>query len=232
MNSEKKYLVSIIIPAYNEERTIEEIISKVYNVSINKEIIVVNDGSQDRTSKIISNIKDKYKLIIINLEKNSGKGYAIRKGIEASSGEIILTQDADLETDPAEYQKLLAPIIEGRAKVVFGSRFLGSINNMNKFNYIGNKFLTFIANVLYRIKITDEATVYKIFLKEVLDGIELKSNRFELCPELVSKIAKRKYKIFEVPISFNGRSKNEGKKLMLRDGIIAIWTLIKYRFAD
>lgn len=232
MNSEKNYLVSIIIPAYNEERTIEEIISKVYNVSINKEIIVVNDGSQDRTSTIISNIKDKYNLKIINLEKNFGKGYAIRKGIEASSGEIILTQDADLETDPAEYQKLLAPIIEGRAKVVFGSRFLGSINNMNKFNYIGNKFLTFIANVLYRIKITDEATVYKIFLKEVLDGIKLKSNRFELCPELVAKIAKRKYKIFEVPISFNGRSKNEGKKLRLRDGIAAIWTLIKYRFAD
>jgi glycosyltransferase involved in cell wall biosynthesis len=232
MNSEKKYLVSIIIPAYNEERTIEEIISKVYNVSINKEIIVVNDGSQDRTSTIISNIKDKYNLKIINLEKNFGKGYAIRKGIEASNGEIILTQDADLETDPAEYQKLLAPIIEGRAKVVFGSRFLGSINNMNKFNYIGNKFLTFIANVLYRIKITDEATVYKIFLKEVLDGIELKSNRFELCPELVAKIAKRKYKIFEVPISFNGRSKNEGKKLRLRDGITAMWTLIKYRFAD
>ncbi len=232
MNSEKNYLVSIIIPAYNEERTIEEIISKVYNVSINKEIIVVNDGSQDRTSTIISNIKDKYNLKIINLEKNFGKGYAIRKGIEASSGEIILTQDADLETDPAEYQKLLAPIIEGKAKVVFGSRFLGSINNMNKFNYIGNKFLTFIANVLYRIKITDEATVYKIFLKEVLDGIKLKSNRFELCPELVAKIAKRKYKIFEVPISFNGRSKNEGKKLRLRDGITAIWTLIKYRFVD
>ncbi len=232
MNLEKKYLVSIIIPAYNEERTIEEIICKVYDVSINKEIIVVNDGSHDRTSTIISNIKDKYNLKTINLEKNFGKGYAIRKGIEASNGEIILTQDADLETDPAEYQKLLAPIIEGRAKVVFGSRFLGSINNMNKFNYIGNKFLTFIANALYRIKITDEATVYKIFLKEVLDSIELKSNRFELCPELVAKIAKRKYKIFEVPISFNGRSKDEGKKLRLRDGIIAIWTLIKYRFVD
>ena len=232
MDSEKNYLVSIIIPAYNEERTIEEIISKVYNVSINKEIIVVNDGSQDRTSTIISNIKDKYNLKIINLEKNFGKGYAIRRGIGVSSGEIILTQDADLETDPAEYQKLLAPIIEGKAKVVFGSRFLGSINNMNKFNYIGNKFLTFIANILYGIKITDEATVYKIFLKEVLDGIKLKSNRFELCPELVAKIAKRKYKIFEVPISFNGRSKDEGKKLRLRDGIAAIWTLIKYRFAD
>jgi glycosyltransferase involved in cell wall biosynthesis len=232
MHSEKNYLVSVIIPVYNEERTIEEIISRVYNVSINKEIIVVNDGSRDRTSTIISNIKDKYNLKIINLEKNFGKGYAIRRGIEASSGEIILTQDADLETDPAEYQKLLAPIIEGRAKVVFGSRFLGTINNMNKFNYIGNKFLTFIANVLYRIKITDEATAYKIFLKEVLDGIKLKSNHFELCPELVAKIAKRKYEIFEIPISFNGRSKNEGKKLRLRDGIAAIWTLIKYRFTD
>ena len=226
------YLVSIIIPAYNEEKTLEEIIRKVYATDIRKEIIVVNDGSEDKTALILEEIKNKYNLKIINLDKNHGKGFAIRKGIEQSSGDIILIQDADLETDPAEYQKLLAPIIEGRAKVVFGSRFLGSINNMNKFNYIGNKFLTFIANVLYRIKITDEATAYKIFLKEVLDGIELKSNRFELCPELVAKIAKRKYKIFEVPISFNGRSKNEGKKLRLRDGISAIWTLIKYRFAD
>ncbi|MCL4378880.1 MAG: glycosyltransferase family 2 protein [Actinobacteria bacterium] len=232
MNPEKDYLVSIIMPAYNEERTIEEIISKVHSVEINKEIIVINDGSKDKTPAILSSIKDKYNLKIINLEKNYGKGYAIRKGIEISKGEIILTQDADLETDPAEYHKLLAPIVEGKSKVVFGSRFLGKINNMNKFNYLGNKFMTFITNVLYGIRITDEATVYKIFLREVLDGIELKSKRFELCPELVSKIAKRKFKIIEIPISFNGRNKDEGKKLRLRDGIIAIWTLLKYRFID
>ena len=190
------YLVSIIIPAYNEEKTLEEIIKKVYDTDIRKEIIVVNDGSEDKTTLILEEIKNKYNLKIINLDKNYGKGYAIRKGIEASRGDIILTQDADLETDPSEYKKLLAPIIERRAKVVFGSRFLGTINNMNKFNYIGNKFLTFLANILFRIKITDEATAYKIFLREVLSGIQLKSNRFELCPELVAKIAKRKYKIF------------------------------------
>lgn len=226
------YLVSIIIPAYNEEKTLEEIIRKVYDTDIRKEIIVVNDGSEDKTALILEEIKNKYNLKIINLDKNHGKGYAIRKGIEASRGDIILTQDADLETDPSEYKKLLAPIIERRAKVVFGSRFLGTINNMNKFNYIGNKFLTFLANILFRIKITDEATAYKIFLREVLSGIQLKSNRFELCPELVAKIAKRKYKILEVPISFNGRSKNEGKKIRLMDGFLAMWTLIKYRFID
>jgi glycosyltransferase involved in cell wall biosynthesis len=229
---EMNYLVSIIIPAYNEEKTLEEIIRKVYDTDIRKEIIVVNDGSEDKTALILEEIKNKYNLKIINLDKNHGKGFAIRKGIEASRGDIILTQDADLETDPSEYKKLLAPIIERRVKVVFGSRFLGTINNMNKFNYIGNKFLTFLANILFRIKITDEATAYKIFSREVLSGIQLKSNRFELCPELVAKIAKRKYKILEVPISFNGRSKNEGKKIRLMDGFLAMWTLIKYRFID
>jgi len=228
----KNYLISIIIPAYNEEKTIEEIISKVCNTDIHKEIIVVNDGSADSTLEILYKIMDKYNLKVINLGKNYGKGYAIRKGIEASKGNIILTQDADLETSPSEYYKLLKPIIDGKTKIVFGSRFLGTINNMNKFNYFGNKFLTFIANVLYKIKITDEATAYKVFLKEILSDIKLKSNRFELCAELVAKFAKRKYKIFEVPISFNGRTRDEGKKLRLLDGFVAIWTLIKYRFTE
>ena len=228
------YLVSIIIPAYNEEKTLQEIIGKVYDTDIEKEIIVVNDGSQDNTSLILDKIKIRYGLKIINLEKNYGKGYAIRKGIEQSKGTIILTQDADLETDPSEYKKLLGPIFEGKAKVVFGSRFLGSIKNMNKFNFIGNKLITMLANTLYGIRITDEATAYKVFLKEILEkeNIELKSNRFEICAELVAKIAKKKYKILEVPISFIGRNKNECKKLRLRDGFSSVWTLIKYRFSD
>ncbi len=228
------YLVSIIIPAYNEEKTLQEIIGKVYDTDIEKEIIVVNDGSQDNTSLILDKIKIRYGLKIINLEKNYGKGYAIRKGIEQSKGTIILTQDADLETDPSEYKKLLGPIFEGKAKVVFGSRFLGSIKNMNKFNFIGNKLITMLANTLYGIRITDEATAYKVFLKEILEkeNIELKSNRFEICAELVAKIAKKKYKILEVPISFIGRNKNEGKKLRLRDGFLSVWTLIKYRVSD
>ena len=232
MKKKDNYLVSVIIPAYNEEKTLEEIIDKVSRVDINKEIIVINDGSSDNTGKILSNIKDKYSLKVIDLERNFGKGYAIRKGIELSNGDIIIMQDADLETDPVEYHKLINPIIEGKTKVVFGSRFLGGINNMNKFNYIGNKVLTFIANILYRIHITDEATVYKIFSKEILKDIKLKSVGFELCPELVAKIAKRKYRIVELPISFQGRSKNEGKKIRLIDGIVAIWTLLKYRFTD
>jgi len=144
-----KFLVSIIIPAYNEEKTISEIIRKVYEVDINKEIIVINDGSVDGTKDILYEIKDRYKLKVINLDRNCGKGFAIRKGIEESSGEIILTQDADLETDPSEYYKLLEPIILGETKVVFGSRFLGKINNMNRFNFIGNKFLTFLANIMF-----------------------------------------------------------------------------------
>ncbi|MBM3713143.1 MAG: glycosyltransferase family 2 protein, partial [Actinobacteria bacterium] len=134
----KSYLISIIIPAFNEEKTIEEIISKVYNIDINKEIIIINDGSFDKTLDILYKIKDKYNLQVINLDKNYGKGFAIRKGIEASKGDIILTQDADLETDPSEYYRLIKPIIDGKTKVVFGSRFLGTINNMNKFNYFGN----------------------------------------------------------------------------------------------
>jgi dolichol-phosphate mannosyltransferase len=227
-----KHLVSIIIPAYNEEKTILDIIAKVFVVDINKEIIVVNDGSSDNTLNILNSIRDKFNLQIIDLDRNHGKGYAIRKGIELSSGDIILTQDADLETDPSEYHKLLKPILDGETKIVFGSRFLGTINKMNKFNYLGNKFLTFFANILYGIKITDEATVYKIFLREALTGITLKSNHFEICPELVAKFAKRKYKIIEVPITFNGRSKNEGKKLRPTDGIFAIWTLLKYRFTE
>ena len=228
------YLVSIIIPAYNEEKTLQEIIGKVYDTDIEKEIIVVNDGSQDNTSLILDKIKIRYGLKIINLEKNYGKGYAIRKGIEQSKGTIILTQDADLETDPSEYKKLLGLIFEGKAKVVFGSRFLGSIKNMNKFNFLGNKLITMLANTLYGIRITDEATAYKVFLKEILEkeNIKLKSNRFEICAELVAKIAKKKYKILEVPISFIGRNKNEGKKLRLRDGFLSVWTLIKYRVSD
>ena len=229
---EISYLLSIIMPAYNEEKTLEEIIRKVYATDIRKEIIVVNDGSEDKTALILEEIKNKYNLKIINLDKNHGKGFAIRKGIEHSSGDIILIQDADLETDPSEYQKLLAPIIDGKSKVVFGSRFMGSIKNMNKFNYIGNKFLTLVANILFRTNITDEATVYKVFLKEILGNIQLKSNRFEICSELVAKIGKRKYKIIEVPITFIGRSKDEGKKLRLLDGFVSLWTLIKYRLTE
>lgn len=232
METKDSYFISVIIPAYNEERTVAEIIAKVAAVDLNKEIIVVNDGSTDSTLSVLEGIKDKYGLKIINLPENRGKGFAIRKGIQKSRGDIILTQDADLETDPSEYHKILEPILSGRTKIVFGSRFLGGINKMNKFNYIGNRLLTALANILYGIKITDEATVYKVFMRSVLDGIELKANRFELCPELVAKFAKRRYKIIEVPISFQGRSKNEGKKVRLRDGFAAIWTLLKYRFTE
>ncbi|MBM3706349.1 MAG: glycosyltransferase family 2 protein [Actinobacteria bacterium] len=229
---ENKNLVSIIIPAYNEENTILEIIPKVAEIDLYKEIIVVNDGSSDSTLKCLNSIKDRYNLKIISLDKNYGKGYAIRKGIGQSSGSIIITQDADLETDPSEYYKLLKPILDGEAKVVFGSRFLGTIHNMGRLNYLGNKFLTFLANLLYRIRITDEATAYKVFSREILSDIILKSNRFELCSELVAKIAKRKHKIVEVPITFNGRSRDEGKKVRPLDGIVAIWTLLKYRFTE
>ena len=232
MRTKEDYLISIIIPAYNEEGTIKEIINKVSKVNINKEIIVVNDGSNDNTYNIISDIKGRYNLKIINLEKNYGKGYAIRKGLEKSRGDIIIMQDADLENEPSDYQKLLDPILKGKTKIVFGSRFLGKIKNMNKFNYIGNKVLTFIANILFKIKITDEATAYKVLSREILKDMKLKSVGFELCPELVAKIAKRNYKIIEVPIIFNGRGKNEGKKIRLLDGIIAIWTLLKYRFTE
>ncbi len=245
MNQYKK--LTIIIPAYNEERSIKELLNQVKKVNldkqgIKKEIIVVDDGSNDKTSQIID---EEDEIIAIHHPKNQGKGAEIRTGIKNATGDIIIVQDADLEYDPQEYKILLKPIILGQAKVVYGSRFIS--NTQKKRNtsflkkqhekaytlfYIGGRMITLFTNLLYNAHITDEATCYKVFTKDVIDKIQLNCKRFEFCPEVTAKIRKKGYPILEVPISYYPRSLNEGKKIKFRDGIQAIWTLLKYRVVD
>ena len=229
--------LSIIIPTYNEENTILQLINKVKNVEFDKinvikEIIVIDDGSKDNTLKVISNQEH---VKIIRHKHNIGKSAAVRTGIKFSTGDIILIQDADLEYDPNDYTALIIPIITGKAKVVYGSRRLKKANKQHSgFSfYLGGIGLTMIANIIYpNLKITDEPTCYKVFDANLLKSIPLKCKRFEFCPEITAKIAKRKIKIHEVPISYFPRNSSEGKKIKWKDGIEAVWTLIKYRFIN
>lgn len=229
--------LSIIMPVYNEKATILKIIEKVKKaktLDFTKEIIVVDDFSKDGTREILKKIKDK-RLKLIYHEKNKGKGSAIRTGLRQATGDIILIQDADLEYDPNDYEKLLKPIVENKTKVVYGSRFeviRKNLSKMYKLHYIGNLFLTFLTNILYGVKITDMETCYKVFRKEVLNGINLKATRFDFEPEITAKLLKKGYKIHEVPINFYGRKFDEGKKITWVDGIKAVYYLVKYRIMD
>ncbi len=229
--------LSIIIPAYNEEKTILKVISRVKNINlgnIKKEIIVVDDFSRDGTRKLLERLQDR-RLKIFFHEKNKGKGAAIRTALKRATGDIMLIQDADLEYDPEEYRKLLKPIINGKAKVVYGSRLESirkNLKKMYKLHYFGNLFLTVITSVLYGAKITDMETGYKVFRKEVVKNMSLKAKRFDFEPEITAKILKKGYKIAEVPIDFMGRKFSEGKKITWKDGVKALYYLIKYRFVD
>ncbi len=229
--------LSIIIPAYNEEKTILEVIGRVKKTAlkdITKEIIIVDDFSTDNTKNLLSNLKDSSIKIFFH-QKNQGKGAAIRTGLNHATGDIILIQDADLEYNPAEYPKLLQPIIEGSEKVVYGSRLetiRKNMQNMYKLHYFGNVFLTVMTNILYGAKITDMETGYKVFRKEVIENMKLRARRFDFEPEITAKILKRGYRIKEIPISFAARKFDEGKKITWRDGIKALYYLIKYRVSD
>ena len=229
--------LSIIIPVYNEEKTILEVINRVKKVklkNIKKEIIIVDDFSTDDTKKILTKLKDGSLKIFFH-HGNQGKGAAIRTGLKYASGDIILIQDADLEYNPEEYENLLKPIMENKTKVVYGSRIAAikkNLKNMYKMHYLGNIILTGMTNILYASKITDMETGYKVFKREVIKNIKLKAKRFDFEPEITAKILKRKYKIKEVQISFAGRKFKEGKKITWRDGITALFYLIKYRFID
>lgn len=228
--------LSVVIPAFNEVKTLREILAAVRDVplaGIEKEIIVVDDGSTDGTRAIIQAEAEAGNIVGLFHEKNSGKGAALQSGFRAATGDIILIQDADLEYDPREYDKLIAPIIEGKAQVVYGSRFLGGPRKAMLFwHMLGNQLLTLTTNILYDSILSDMETCYKVFRAEVIKPIAIHSRRFEVEPEMTAKILKRKIRIYEVPISYNGREYHEGKKITWKDGFAAIWTLIKYRFVD
>jgi dolichol-phosphate mannosyltransferase len=219
--------LSIIIPAYNEEKTILELIKRVKSVNLDKEIIVVNDGSTDKTAAWLDSIKD----IIVIHKKNGGKGSAIREGIRAVTGDVIVIQDADLEYDPNDFLIMIEAMKKKNADVIYGSRILHSDYSISYRRYfLGGKLVTFIANLLFGLSITDEPTCYKMIKTDLLKSLNLRCSRFEFCPEVTAKIARRKIKIVEVPISYFPRSIEEGKKINAWDGIEAIWTLFKYRF--
>lgn len=229
-----KTKLSIIIPVYNEEKNVYKVIDSIKKLSlphVEKEIIVVDDGSWDGTSGILKKYHDDPEIQVHFSRLNFGKGVATRIGLTYATGDIILIQDADLEYDINEYPKLIQPIIENKADVVYGSRFKGKIRNMALFNYLGNKILSWLASIFFMRRITDEATAYKVFRSSVIKNIELTCKRYEFCPEVTAKILRnRKVRYVEVPINYTGRTISEGKKIKLRDGITAIWTLIKYRF--
>lgn len=225
--------LSVIIPCYNEKSTIEAIVKRVRAVGLAHEILIVDDGSTDGTRDILDTLDKGDDLRIILHDHNQGKGAAVRTGFKNATGDVFLIQDADLEYDPREYPVLLKPIEEGISKVVYGSRFLGGPRKAMFFwNMIANRSLTLVTNILYNAILSDMETCYKVFRAEIVRDIPLRSRRFDFEPEVTAKILKRGHRIYEVPISYNGREWNEGKKISWRDGVIALWTLIYYRFTD
>ena len=240
--------VSVVIPVYNERAFIEEVLLRVQAVPMEKEIIVVDDKSTDGTrtvledldqaqsqgarDAIVQNARARVPLQNIRFffqRKNCGKGAALRRGFEAATGDIILVQDADLEYDPRDYEKLLEPILDGRADVVYGSRFLGGPQRVHYFwHYVGNKALTLLSDIFTNLKLTDMETCYKVFRREVLADIELQSNRFGFEPEITAKIAKGNWRIYEVPISYAGRTYAEGKKITWKDGLSTLWYILRF----
>ncbi|UCF77951.1 MAG: glycosyltransferase family 2 protein [Candidatus Eiseniibacteriota bacterium] len=225
--------LSVIVPVYNEARTIGEILKRIRAVDIEKEILIVDDCSTDGTREFLKSVEHEKDLRVFYHSRNMGKGSAIRTAISEVQGDAVIIQDADLEYDPNDYLKLVAPIEEGRATVVYGSRYSNPENELpfTKFK-VAVLFLTALANLLYGARITDEATCYKVFRADVLKSIPLKCKRFEFCPEVTAKVRKRGHRIAEVPISFKYRTVKEGKKIGWRDGIEAIVALVRYRFVD
>jgi len=222
----------VIIPVYNEVSTVQDIVRRVQNTPFEKQIVIVDDASQDGTREVIQQIENP------NIEKcfhetNQGKGSAVATGLSRAKGDIILIQDADLEYDPADYGVLLQPILDGKADVVFGSRFVGYPRRVLFFwHSLGNKLLTLISNMLNDLNLSDMETGYKVFTKEVLQSLTIRSKRFGFEPEFTAKVARKRFRIYEVPISYSGRSYKEGKKITWRDGIAAFYWIVRYRFFD
>ena len=226
--------ISVVIPVYNEVQTIKEIVARVQGVELEKEIIIVDDYSMDGTREHLREINHANENVtVLYHDHNQGKGAALRTGFQAVTGDVVIIQDADLEYDPREYPLLLAPIVDGRADVVYGSRFLGGPHRVLFFwHYVGNKFVTLLSNMFTNLNITDMETCYKVFKREVLDEIRVKSNRFGFEPEFTAKIAKRGYRIYETPISYSGRTYAEGKKIGWKDGVKAVFAILWFRFFD
>jgi glycosyltransferase involved in cell wall biosynthesis len=228
--------VSILIPVFNEARTLEEILRRVRaadSSGLAKEIILVDDASTDGTSNILRNLSGDKDLKIFSHPFNRGKGAAIRTAIEHATGDILLIQDADLEYDPSDYPLLLKPILDGRADVVYGSRFTGGTHRVLLFwHYMANRFLTLLSNMLCNLNLTDMETCYKVFRRECVAGMKLTSDRFGIEPELTAKLARRRYRFYETGINYSGRDYSEGKKIGWKDGIAALWFIFRYRFFD
>jgi glycosyltransferase involved in cell wall biosynthesis len=244
--------VSIVIPVYNEIAFVEEILLRVQAVELDKEILVIDDGSTDGTRQLLqvfdklqsggrreAAIQDGRSILSLQnvrflfQDRNRGKGAALRRGFGAATGEVILVQDADLEYNPQDYHKLLEPIFDGRADVVYGSRFLGGPQRVHYFwHYVGNKFLTLLSDILTNLKLTDMETCYKVFRREVLRNIKLESNRFGFEPECTAKVARGNWRVYEVPISYSGRTYAEGKKITWRDGLSTLWCILRYNLFD
>ena len=223
--------LSVVIPVYNEKKTLSELICRVEAVKLEKEIIIVDDASTDGTRDLLKKYEEQERFKVIYQSKNAGKGSALRAGFDKAEGEIIIVQDADLEYDPKEYPLLVEPILDGRADVVYGSRFLGGTHRVFFFwHYVGNKVLTTLSNMCTNLCLTDMETGYKVFRRTVLDSFILKCNRFGFEPEFTSKVARHAFRVYEAPISYSGRGYEEGKKINWKDGVAALWFIFRFRF--
>jgi len=226
-------MLSVVVPIYNERETLAELLDRVAQVPLEKEVILVDDGSTDGTREILSRYGDRPGYQVILRPRNQGKGAALREGFRHAQGQIVIVQDSDLEYNPAEYPKLIQPILDGLADVVYGSRFAGSPRRVLYFwHAVGNKFLTLVSNMVTDLNLTDMETCYKVFRREIIQQMPLKSQRFGFEPEITVKVAKAGYRLYEVPISYAGRTYAEGKKIGWKDALDALWSLFYFRFLD
>jgi glycosyltransferase involved in cell wall biosynthesis len=225
-------LLSVVMPVYNERATIEEIVRRVLAVPLRVELIIVDDGSTDGTREVLGSLARELRFTLVLQPANAGKGAALRRGFQEITGDVVAIQDADLEYSPEEFPQLVELIAQGRADVVYGSRFLGRHRVFMFTHYVGNRFLTLVTNVLYNTMLSDMETCYKVMRADVLRSMTLHSNGFGIEPELTAKIFKRHYRVYEVPVTYDGRGYDEGKKITWLDGFVALWVLVKYRFTE